>query len=162
SAVQHREGLSRGPRVRRCRPRRGAPVVSVGHDRLGTMAAKKTLVPWNSAKPAPVVMISGGESVLVGIAQDRIVSRVRKQDPEEAEFDAAGYQAGELAMAASPSLFSTSELLVVVAVEKCSEYFLNDALSYLDDPNDDAVVLLMHAGGNRGAKLIRKLNSAGF
>src|SRR5699024_9638941 len=138
------------------------PLVSVRRDRLGPMAAKKTLVPWNSAKPAPVVMISGGESVLVRMAKDRIVSTVRKQDPGEIEFDAAGYQAGELAMADSPSLFSTATLIVVDAVEKCSEDFLNDALAYLDDPNDDAVVLLMHAGGNRGAKLIRKLDSAGF
>src|SRR5699024_5773053 len=137
SAVQHREGLPRGPRVRRCRPGRGAPVVSARRDRLGPMAAKKTLVPWNSAKPAPVVMIYGGESVLVRMAKDRIVSTVRKQDPEEIEFDAAGYQAGELAMATSPSLFSTAKLIVVVAVEKCSEDFLNDALAYLDDPNDD-------------------------
>ncbi|KHS52608.1 DNA polymerase III, delta subunit [Brevibacterium linens] len=137
-------------------------VVSGVHDKLGSMAVKKTLIPWSSAKPAPVVMISGGESVLVRMAKDRIVSAVRKQDPEEIEFDAAGYQGGELAMAASPSLFSSSKLIVVDAVEKCSEDFLNDALAYLDAPNDDAVVVLLHAGGNRGAKLIKKLDAAGF
>ena len=64
-------------------------VVSDGRDRLGSMAVKKTLIPWSSAKPAPVVMISGGESVLVRMAKDRIVSAARKQDPEEIEFDAA-------------------------------------------------------------------------
>ena len=96
------------------------------------------------------------------MAKDRIVSAARKQDPEEIEFDAAGYQGGELAMAASPSLFSSSKLIVVDAVEKCSEDFLNDALAYLDAPNDDAVVVLLHAGGNRGAKLIKKLDAAGF
>src|SRR5699024_7974841 len=116
-AGQHREGRPRGTSVRRCRPRRGAPVVPAGQDRLGSTAAKKTLVPWNTAKPAPVVMISGGESVLVRMAKDRIVSTVRKQDPEEIEIVAAGYQAGELAMAASPPLFSTSKLIVVDAVE---------------------------------------------
>lgn len=126
------------------------------------MAVKKTLIPWSSAKPAPVVMISGGESVLVRMAKDRIVAAARKNDPEEIEFDAAGYQGGELAMAASPSLFSSAKLIVVDAVEKCSEEFLGDALDYLDEPNDDAVVLLLHAGGNRGAKLIKKLESAGF
>src|SRR5699024_12374706 len=102
-------------------------------------------------------MISGGESVLVRMAKDRIVSTVRKQDPEEIEFDAAGYQAGELAMAASPSLFSTAKLIVVDAVEECSEDFLNDALAYVDDPNDAAVGLLLHAGGDRGAGLGRTL-----
>lgn len=126
------------------------------------MAAKKTLIPWSSAKPAPVVMISGGESVLIRMAKDRIVSAARKKSPEEVEFDAAAYQGGELEMAASPSLFSSAKLIVVDAVEKCSEAFLEDALAYLDEPNDDAVVLLLHGGGNRGAKLVKKLDSAGF
>ncbi|RAE29267.1 DNA polymerase III subunit delta, partial [Burkholderia multivorans] len=62
----------------------------------------------------------------------------------------------------SPSLFSSAKLIVVDAVEKCSEAFLEDALAYLDEPNDDAVVLLLHGGGNRGAKLVKKLDSAGF
>lgn len=123
---------------------------------------KKTLIPWSSAKPAPVVMISGSEQVLIRMAKDRIVAAVRKKDPEEIDLDAAGYQGGELAMAASPSLFSTSKLIVVEAVEKCSEAFLTDALAYLDDPNDDTVVLLLHGGGNRGAKLVKALDTAGF
>ncbi len=126
------------------------------------MAAKKTLIPWSSAKPAPVVMISGNEQVLVRMARDRIVSAARKKDPEEIDLDAAGCQGGELAMAASPSLFSTSKLITVDSVEKCSEAFLTDALAYLDDPNDETVLLLLHGGGNRGAKLIKKLDAAGF
>ncbi|GAA1952011.1 DNA polymerase III subunit delta [Brevibacterium antiquum] len=126
------------------------------------MAVKKTLIPWSSAKPAPVVMISGNEPVLIRMAKDRIVTAARKSDPEEIEFDAAGYQGGELLMAASPSLFSSSKLIVVDSVEKCSEAFLADALAYLDEPNDDAIVLLLHGGGNRGAKLVKKIEANGF
>lgn len=126
------------------------------------MAVKKTLIPWSSAKPAPVVMISGNEPVLIRMAKDRIVAAARKKDPEEVEFDAAGYQGGELLMAASPSLFSTAKLIIVDSVEKCSEAFLADALAYLDEPNDDAVVLLLHGGGNRGAKLVKKIEANGF
>lgn len=126
------------------------------------MAAKKTLVPWSSAKPAPVVMISGNEQVLVRMAKDRIVAAARKNDPEVLDLDAAAYLGGELAMAASPSLFSTAKLIIVDAVEKCSDSFLQDALAYLDEPDDQAVVLLLHGGGNRGAKLVKKLDAAGF
>lgn len=125
------------------------------------MAAKKTLIPWSSAKAAPVVMISGNEQVLVRMAKDRVLAGARKRGPEELELNAATYLGGELRMAASPSLFSTSKLIVVDAVEKCSEAFLDDALAYLDDPASDSVVLLLHAGGNRGAKLIKKLEATG-
>ncbi|RBP63945.1 DNA polymerase III delta subunit [Brevibacterium sanguinis] len=126
------------------------------------MAVKKTLVPWSSAKPAPVVMISGSEQVLVRMAKDRIVAAARKKDPEEIDLDASSCQGGELAMAASPSLFSTAKLITVDAVEKCSEAFLDDALGYLDDPHEDTVLLLLHGGGNRGAKLVKKLDAAGY
>lgn len=127
------------------------------------MAAKKTLVPWTRAKPAPVVVISGGESVLVRKAQDRIVTACRKHKGlETTHLDAAHYEAGALPLAAAPSLFATRKLVVVDSVAQCGDDFLADALAYVGDVNEDAVVVLKHSGGNRGSKLLTAIDRAGY
>ncbi|MGW9826256.1 DNA polymerase III subunit delta [Brevibacterium pityocampae] len=127
------------------------------------MAAKKTLVPWTRAKPAPVVVVSGGESVLVRKAQDRIVAACRKhKDLETTHLDAVRYEAGDLAMAAAPSLFATRKLVIVDSVAQCGDDFLQDALAYVGEVNEDAVVLLKHSGGNRGSKLLTAIDKAGY
>ena len=114
--------------------------------RVEHVAAKKTLVPWTRAKPAPVVVISGGESVLVRKAQDRIVAACRKhKDLETTHLDAVRYEAGDLAMAAAPSLFATRKLVIVDSVAQCGDDFLQDALAYVGEVNEDAVVLLKHS-----------------
>ena len=131
--------------------------------RVEHVAAKKTLVPWTRAKPAPVVVISGGESVLVRKAQDRIVAACRKhKDLETTHLDAVRYEAGDLAMAAAPSLFATRKLVIVDSVAQCGDDFLQDALAYVGEVNEDAVVLLKHSGGNRGSKLLTAIDKAGY
>ncbi|GAA2008838.1 DNA polymerase III subunit delta [Brevibacterium samyangense] len=125
-------------------------------------SAKKSLVPWHRAKPAPVVLISGNESVLVRKAQDRIVQAARKNpDLEVVRLDAARYDAGALSMATAPSLFSSAKLVLVDGVAQCSEDFLKEALAYLEDVNPDVVLVLKHSGGNRGAKLLKAIEAAG-
>ncbi|GAA4285356.1 DNA polymerase III subunit delta [Brevibacterium daeguense] len=127
------------------------------------MAPKQKLIPWNRAKPAPVVVISGGEAVLIRKAQDKIVTACRKhKDLETTRLDAAHYEAGDLLLAAAPSLFATRKLVIVEAVAQCSDDFLKDALRYVEEVNEDAVVVLRHSGGNRGSKLLTAIDKAGY
>ena len=66
--------------------------------------------------------------------------------------DTAG--SGDLLTLASPSLFGEPRLIRVSGVEKATDAFLEEMLSYLQAPADDTVVVLRHAGGVRGKKLL--------
>lgn len=113
-------------------------------------------IAWSEAAPAAVVLVSGPESFLA----DRAIQRVRealREAPDGLELhdlDAATYTAGELFTLASPSLFAEPRLIRVEAVEKCSDAFLEDAKRYVQQPADDAVLVLRHAGGQRGRALL--------
>lgn len=125
-------------------------------------AAKKKTVPWHRAAPAPLVLISGGEDVLVRNARTRIVSAVRKKhaDIEPVRLSASSYEPGSLPGAAAPSLFSSHGLVLVSDLQAMTDEFLRDSLAYVQDPNPDVVVVMEHKGGNRGARLLKALAAA--
>lgn len=128
------------------------------------MAAKKTsAIPWHRAAPAPLVLIWGPEDVLIRRSRDTLLAKVRKKHPDIdiTRLSASSYDAGALSAAAAPSLFSESGCIVVDGLESCSDDFLLDALAYVEDPNPDMVVVLEHRGGQRGAKLIKRLEALG-
>ena len=55
----------------------------------------------------------------------------------------------------SPSLFGEPRLVRVTGVEKCSDAFLAEAVSYLAMPQEGATVVLRHTGASvRGKKLL--------
>ncbi|MBN9607294.1 MAG: DNA polymerase III subunit delta [Actinomycetales bacterium] len=111
---------------------------------------------WDAVRPAPVVLVSGAEDVLAERAIRRLRDTLRAEDPslEITDLDAASYAAGELLSVASPSLFAEPRLVRVEGVEKANDAFLDDALAYLEAPADDAYLLLRHAGGQRGKRLL--------
>ena len=62
---------------------------------------------------------------------------------------------GTLLAVTSPSLFGEPRLVRVTGVEKCSDAFLAEAVSYLAFPQDGATVVLRHTGATvRGKKLL--------
>lgn len=125
------------------RPARGGPAVRTG-------------LPWHEVRPAPVVLLSGPEQFLADRASRLLRDRLRAQDPglEVSDIAADAYAPGELLTLASPSLFGEARLIRVTGVERCTDAFLEEALSYLEQPADDTVVLLRHAGGVRGKRLL--------
>lgn len=127
------------------------------------MAAKKNTIAWHRAAPAPLVLLSGGEDVLIRNARQRIVQAVTRKHPdiEPVRLSASAYEAGALMSAAAPSLFSAHGLILIDDLASMSDDFLTDALAYVEDPNPDMVVVLEHRGGQRGAKLLRAIASAG-
>src|SRR5699024_10636159 len=119
---------------------------------------------WKQVSLAPVVLIRGAESVLVERAMERLASQVAEHaagsgstDVEHTAIEAAGYQAGQLEMVASPSLFGEHRHIVITGVEAASDALISDGLAYLETVADqvaDVTVVLHHAKGTRGKRLL--------
>ena len=128
------------------------------------MAASKTAIPqlaWDRVRPAPVVLVSGTEGYLADRAIRQLRDLLRAEDPsiEISDIEADQYAPGELLTLASPSLFNEPRLIRVVNVEKCTDAFITETIDYLTHPADDAYVVLRHAGGVRGKKLLDAIRS---
>ena len=100
--------------------------------------------------------MSGTEDFLADRAIRLLRDILRAEDPslEVNDLDASGYAPGELITLASPSLFAEPRMIRATAVEKCSDDFLSETLRYLEAPADDTYLVLRHAGGMRGKKLL--------
>ncbi len=111
---------------------------------------------WDKVRPAHVVLVSGTEDFLADRAIRLLRDILRAEDPslEVNDLDASGYAPGELITLASPSLFAEPRMIRAFAVEKCSDAFLVETLRYLGAPADDTYLVLRHAGGMRGKKLL--------
>lgn len=126
--------------------------------------ASKVAIPqlaWDAIRPAPIVLVSGPESVLAERAIRLLRDTLRAEDPtlEVSELDASDYAPGELLTLASPSLFGEPRFIRVDNLEKTGDAFLEEALGYLDAPADDTYLVLRHSGGARGKKLLDALRA---
>ncbi|MEO6826262.1 MAG: DNA polymerase III subunit delta [Microbacteriaceae bacterium] len=113
-------------------------------------------LPWHQVRVAAVVLISGTEGFLADRAGRVLRDRLQAADPalEISDLDAGDYAPGQLLTLASPSLFAEPRLIRVDAVQKCTDAFLAETLAYLAAPAEGACLLLRHAGGARGKKLL--------
>jgi DNA polymerase-3 subunit delta len=102
------------------------------------------------------VVVTGGEALLAERAVERVRAKAREQhaDLEVVTVEAAAYQAGQLALWTSPSLFGEPRLVVVTGVEAASDALVADATATLADLQEDVVLVLRHAGGQRARKLV--------
>ncbi|MFF2051734.1 DNA polymerase III subunit delta [Leifsonia sp. NPDC058194] len=116
---------------------------------------------WNQIRPAPVVLVSGTEGFLADRAIRSLRDALKTADPslEISDVSASDYAPGELVTLASPSLFDEPRLIRVDAVEKCTDAFLTEMIEYLSAPAEGTVVVLRHAGGVRGKKLLDTIRS---
>ncbi|GAB3130003.1 DNA polymerase III subunit delta [Glaciibacter psychrotolerans] len=127
-------------------------------------ASSKAAIPqlaWHQVRPAPIVLVSGTETVLAerAIRQLRDFLKLEDASLEVNDIQADSYAPGELVTVASPSLFDEPRLIRVSNVEKCSDAFLVEALEYLENPAEGAYVVLRHGGGVRGKKLLDTIRS---
>jgi len=123
------------------------------------MAQVKAAIPqlaWDRVRPAPIVLVSGTESVLADRAIRALRETLRAEDPslELSDIEADHYAPGELVTMASPSLFAEPRFIRVTGVEKCTDAFITETIDYLANPADDTYLVLRHAGGVRGKKLL--------
>ena len=116
-------------------------------------------LPWNRIRPAPVVLVSGTEGYLAdrSIRMLRDLLKAEDQSLEIHDVEADNYAPGELITYASPSLFGEPRLIRATGVEKCTDAFMAEVLSYLEAPADDTYLVLRHAGGVRGKKMLDAL-----
>lgn len=125
--------------------------------------ARTAAVPWDQAEPAPLVLVTGGEALLAERAVTRVVERAREQDPslDVIRLESAGYEAGRLRVATSPSLFDEPRLVVVEALEQATDALLADLSAYLAEPSSDVVLVVRHSGAPRGRKVADAVKAAG-
>ncbi|HEY8914151.1 DNA polymerase III subunit delta [Lacisediminihabitans sp.] len=111
---------------------------------------------WTKVRPARVVLVSGTEDFLADRAIRILRDTLRAEDPslEISDLEADTYGPGELITLASPSLFGEPRMIRVTGVEKCTDAFITETLAYLESPADDTYLVLRHAGGVRGKKLL--------
>lgn len=131
-----------------------------GARRSASGAAKKApAIPqlaWHQVRPAPVVLVSGPQSFLAERAIKGLRDYLRAEDPslEVSDIEASAYQPGELITLASPSLFGEPRLIRAYGVEKCTDEFIAETISYLEQPAEGSYLMLRHGGGVRGKKLL--------
>ncbi len=117
---------------------------------------------WRDPRPAPIVLVSGPEEICAERATGAIRTQLKADDPslEVTDLRADDYAAGTLLAVTSPSLFGEPRLVRVAGVEKCSDAFLQEALAYIEAPQDGATVVLRHTGSSvRGKKLLEAIRS---
>ncbi|WP_068262648.1 DNA polymerase III subunit delta [Janibacter limosus] len=111
---------------------------------------------------SPLVLVQGPEAVLADRAIDQVIADVKVTAPEleVITLRAEGYEEGELSVHASPSLFGEDKLIVVRDLHQAPDALQVDLLDYLADPADSVTLVVTHASGNRGKKVLDTLKKA--
>ena len=115
---------------------------------------------------APLNVISGNEELLVERALKRLINEAG-DDVEIIELTARAVQPGQLTVAASPTLFGGAPVVVVDGIEALVQSnddvapALQEVMDYLATPSDEAVVVLVHGGGNGGKAVLTAAKKAG-
>jgi DNA polymerase-3 subunit delta len=111
----------------------------------------------------PLVLIAGPEGILADRALSSILSelRVTAPDLEVVRLQAAAYEAGSLAVHASPSLFGGEKAVVVQDLDEAPDELQTDLLAYLAAPEPDLTLVVAHKSGQRGKKVLDTLRKGG-
>ena len=112
---------------------------------------------------APVTLAVGQEELLVDRAVQQVVRAAKESDPETDVRDLAApeLRPGTLAELTSPSLFAERKVIVVRAAQDLSADSVKDVRAYLQQPTEEVVLVLAHAGGAKGKGLLDAARKAG-
>ncbi|WP_265444479.1 DNA polymerase III subunit delta [Flexivirga meconopsidis] len=110
-----------------------------------------------------LVLIAGPEQVLAERAAASAIDALRAADPqaELIRLDAASYEAGELQLHASPSLFGGSKIVLVRDLDEAREELIADVVDVAAAGLVDATLIVQHKGGARGKKALDAMKKAG-
>ena len=113
--------------------------------------------------PPLLCLVIGDEELLATRAVTDLTSTVRALDPEVdvRELEAAALVPGELAELLSPSLFGGRRVLVLRNGQDAKKELVTALLEYARDPDPDACLVVMHAGGAKGKAFADGLRAAG-
>jgi DNA polymerase-3 subunit delta len=117
--------------------------------------------------PAPLTVITGNEELLVERALKDVIADAGGPETEVVDLSARALQPGQLTVAASPSLFGGAPVVVVNGIEALVQSnddvapAIDEVMAYLAAPSEDAVVVLVHGGGNGGRAILNAAKKAG-
>ncbi|MBE1502342.1 DNA polymerase-3 subunit delta [Amycolatopsis lexingtonensis] len=116
--------------------------------------------------PAPLHLVLGDEELLIERAVRDTLAAARATDPtaELTRARVSDLTAPELAELVSPSLFSEGRVIVLESAQDISQELADAVASYLKDPADGVVLVVIHTGGGRskaGKSLPAALKKAG-
>ena len=119
---------------------------------------------WRTVTVAPLIFVQGSEEYIHTRVAESIKAQLKQAEPDTEihHRSAAEYQAGELQVLASPSLFGEKKLLIFDEMHKMSDAFITDGLEYIKQANADITFLGLHGGGTRGKRLLDALKKAGI
>lgn len=111
---------------------------------------------------APLVLISGPETLLIDRGVERVLAQAKQasDDLEVVRLYGATYEAGELMLQASPSLFGGDKLLLVRDLDEATDELIEDLDTYLKAPDPSVGLVVTHKGGNRGKRILDALKKA--
>lgn len=119
-----------------------------------------------AAAPAPLHLVLGEEELLIERAVRETLAAARAIDAtaELTRVRVSELTAPELAELVSPSLFSEGRVIVLESAQDISQELADAVASYLKDPADGVVLVVVHTGGGRskaGKSLPAALKKAG-
>jgi len=125
-------------------------------------ARKASARRWDEPIYAPLILVKGPQEYFreLAVAGAKGKAQVELGDAEVVELNASGYQNGQLLEATTPSLFGGPKIVIVSGVE-ASAAMDNDLLEYVKEPAPDTCLIVVHAGGVRGKKVLDTLTGAG-
>ena len=109
----------------------------------------------------PLVLVSGPEELLVERAVASVVVAARAAEAEVVRIDPVTYEAGQIRLHASPSLFGGDKCLVVRDLHEASDELQVDLLELLASPEPGVGLVVAHGGGMRGKKVLDTMKKAG-
>lgn len=117
----------------------------------------------SAATCQPLYLVLGDEELLVQRAVQAVVDTARRADPdtEVRRLRVTDLAPGELAELVSPSLFADGRVIVLEAAHEAGKDTAEAVLNYVHAPADGIVLVVEHAGGNRGKALAEGLRAAG-
>lgn len=113
--------------------------------------------------PPLVSLVFGAEEYLAAryIRTLRLNLAQKNSALEVHELEASDYVSGQLFSLASPSLFAEPRLIICRSVERCTDEFIEDALSYLQEIEPEVYLIFRHNGSSvRGKKLLEELRKS--
>lgn len=115
----------------------------------------------SSDAAAALTLVTGPEEVLVERAVADVVGRAHASGAEVVRVDAAAYEAGALLLHTSPSLFGGTTCVVVRDLHEATDELQADLLTLLQSPPDDVWLVVTHASGSSGKKVLDTLRKRG-
>lgn len=110
-----------------------------------------------------MTLVHGDEELLVSRAVATVVAAVRERDPNVDVRDviAVAVDAAVLLDLQTPSLFGELRVLVLRGTQDCSDDVRDALIPLVESPVEGACLVLVHAGGVKGKKLLDAVKAAG-